>query len=236
VIKGAWARCLAQRAIVVGAVAAATTLVVVAATDAGGPWDQRLGMSAALAPICGALGTLAAVEVAAARGELLALAAVGVAPARAVAGAMLGGVAVGLSGPALVLAGLADLGALFPREAAARHWTPDRDGIVEATLGLRVGADGGLTLLPAAAAPTGLPPAAATFALLAIALAALVVPAWATAARASARRSAVLGGLAAATAIVAFQGVGAGRLPAWVLVAAPVVLAIEAIARSRRVR
>jgi hypothetical protein len=220
----------------VGTVAAATTLVVVAATDAGGPWAQRLGMAAALAPICGALGTLAAVEVAAARGELLALAAVGVAPARAVAGAVLGGVAVGLSGPALVLARLADLAALFPREAAARHWLPDGDGLVETTLGLRVGADGGLTLLPAATTPPAIPPAAAAFALLAIALAAVAVPAWAPLARTSARRSAVLGGLSAAAAVVAFQGVAAGRLPAWVLVAAPATLAIEAIARTRRFR
>jgi hypothetical protein len=213
----------------VGAVAAATALVVVAATDAGGPWSLRLGMTAALLPLCGALGTLAAVQVAAARGELRALAAIGSAPWRAVAGAALGGIAVGLVGPLLAGSGLADLAALFPREAAARSWIADDGGLLETTLGLRVAADGGLSLEAPRSVAAGLPAGALGASLVALAVSALAVPVWVAAGGGSRGRHAAVGGVAVGAAIVAFQGVAAGRLPAWALVTAPAALAVDGV-------
>jgi hypothetical protein len=216
----------------VGAVAAVTALVVVAATDAGGPWRSRLGMTAALAPLCGALGTFAATRVAEARGELRALAAVGVAPWRAVLGALAGGTAVGLLGPVLAATGVADLSALFPR-AAARIWRVDAAAgtLVEVTLGLRVGPHGRLTLEAPSAAGGGLPAGATGWAIVALAVAALASPAWAVLPSGSTARRVGAGGLVVGAAIVAFHAVAAGKLPPATLAAAPLVLGIE-VARA----
>jgi len=223
----AWDRSLGRRAATIGAVAIAVTLLVVAATDAGGPWSLRLGMTAALAPLCGALGTLAAARIAAGRGELVALAAVGADPRRAVLGAVLGGIGVGLLGPLAAGLGLADLDALFPRPGA-RAWVTDAAGLHETTLGLHIGLHGELALEAPRAMISGLPAGAMAFALAALAATALAGPAWLAAPMGSPARRAGVGGAAAAMAIVAFQAVAAGRAPAFVLVAAPLVLLADA--------
>lgn len=233
-----WDRSLARRAATVGAVAAITTLIVVAATDAGGPWSLRLGMTAALAPICGALGTIAAVRVAQARGELRALAAVGVDPWRAAWGAVAGGSAVGLAGTVVALSGVADLGALFPQEGAVRRWVVEGDGraVVETTLGLRLGAGGALSLVSPQAAAAALPAGAMGFAIATIAAAAVGVPAWLGMARGSAARRVLTGGLVAAVAILAFRAVSAGLAPAAALLVAPLLLVGDAAVTVRRTR
>ncbi len=229
-----WDLSLARRAALIGAVALATSLIVVAATDAGGPWSLRLGMTAALAPLCGALGTLTAVRVAEARGELRALAAVGADPWRVVAGAVVGGSAVGLVGPAMAAMRMADLAALFPRAAATRIWVADGEGtgLVERTLGIHIGAGGALVLEAPRVASEALPAVATWFALLALAAAAVACPGWLVMTRNTPRRIAV-GGMAATTTILAFQGVAAGRLPAFVLSFAPAMLMVHALAERR---
>jgi hypothetical protein len=219
-----WDLCLARRAAALGAVTAATALLVVAATDAGGPWSQRLGMTAALTPLCGALGTLAAVRVAAGRGELRALAAVGASPGRVVRGAAFGGSAVGLLGVLVAASGVADLSALFPRPAAARIWAADADGLHELTMGLHVGAHGELAMEAPRAASMGLPAGATLFAVVALVVATVACPAWLAAPVTTVRRRLGVGGAAVGVAIVAFQAVAAGRMPALTLVAAPLVL------------
>jgi len=230
----AYDRSLARRAAAVAGMSALLAGVVVTATDAGGPWSQRLGMTSALAPLCGALGTLAAVRIAAARGELAALAAVGVEPLRAVLGAVLGGSAVGLLGSAVAASGLADLGPLFPRPPAARVWVGEGGALHELTLGLRAGPHGELALEAPRAAIGALSSGVTTFTLLALVLAALACPVWVATAppERSARRAAV-GMTAIVTAVAAFQGVAAARLPAAALVVAPLVLLVDVFLRAR---
>ena len=233
--ENAYDRSLCLRAAAVAALSSLVTLLVVAATDAGGPWTSRLGMTAALAPLSGALGTFAAVRLAAARGELRALAALGVAPARSALGAMAGGIAAGIAGPLAAAAGLADLAPLFPRPLAARIWVAgDAGSLRELTLGLRVGPGGALALEVPRAAVADLPAGAHALAVVALALAAVACPVWIAAVRESpARRAGVLAA-AVGAAVAAFQGVAAGRVPAAVLVVAPIVLLADvAIARGR---
>jgi hypothetical protein len=227
-----WDLALARRAAAIAGVSVLLTLLVVAATDAGGPWSARLGMTAALAPLCGALGALAATRVAAARGELRALAAVGAEPGRVVLGAVGGGSAVGLLGVMVAGSRLADLGSLFPRPMAARSWVAEGGGLRELTLGLHVGADGELMLEAPRAVVAALPAHAGAFTLVALAATALACPAWLAAVSASPARRVGVGAVAVGIAVAAFQGVAAGRVPAAVLVVGPMVLVIDgAIAR-----
>ena len=210
------------------------TLLVVAATDAGGSWPSRLGMTAALAPLCGAVGTLAAVRVAAARGELRALAALGAEPGRVVLGALAGGSALGLLGPLVAASGLADLDGLFPRPPAARLWTIEGVGLHEVTLGLHVGAHGDLALGAPSVVASALAAGTTGFTLAALAAAAIAAPAWLSVARASPARRAAVGAAAVALAIAAFQGVAAGRVPPVALVLGPAVLALDGFYARRR--
>src|SRR5262249_28332236 len=153
-------------------------LVVVAATDEGGPWAQRLGMTAALAPVAGAIGTLAAVRIAASRGELVALAAIGADPLRALLGAVAGGVAVRALGPLLGASGVADPAPLFPAPIAARRWIADGAGLREITLGLRVNADGAIALDAPRALASALPSSVVPLTGVALAAFALACPLW----------------------------------------------------------
>jgi hypothetical protein len=226
----AFDRRLAARAAGLAALALAVAALVIAATDEGGPWSLRLGMLSALAPVAGTMGTLAALSLSAARGELRALAAIGVAPGRASAGAVTGGVMVGLAGPTAAGIGLGDLAALFPRPPVAHRWIVDGDGLRELGLGVRVGARGALALDPPHPASAGaLPPAAVLGAVVMLAAAALVCPAWA-AGQGPARRRAAVAVAAVALSVGAFQGVAAGRLPAAALLAAPLLLLLDGAA------
>lgn len=225
----AWDRALARRAAGIAGVAAVVSLLVVAATDGGGAWPLRLGMTSALAPLCGALGALAATRIAAARGELRALAAIGAEPGRAVLGAALGGSAVGLLGPVIAASGLANLASLFPQPAAVRTWVVEGNGLHEVTLGLHVGPHGSLALEAPRAVAAALPAGAGAFTLVALAMAALACPGWLAAVPSPASRRAAVGAAAVAMAIAAFQGVAAGRVPAVALVAGPGVLVVDAV-------
>src|SRR5262245_23971682 len=138
----AYDRRTGARAAGIAAIAALVAALVLVATDEGGPWALRLGMLAALLPVAGTLGALGAIRVAAARGELRALAAIGVDPWRVSAGAVAGGASVGVLGPLAAALGVGDLAALFPRPVAARRWLVDGDGLRELALGVRVGARG----------------------------------------------------------------------------------------------
>jgi hypothetical protein len=230
----AYDRRLGARAAGIAALALAVALIVIAATDEGGPWSLRLGMLAALAPVAGALGTLGAARLAAARGEVRALAALGVTPGRAAAGAAVGGALVGVLGPVAASLGIGDLSALFPRPALARRWAVDGDGLRELSLGLRVGPHAAITISAPGASPAGaLPGSAAAFAVAALAAAAVACPVWIAAGGPSWRRAAAFAA-AVVAAIGAFQAVAAGRLPPVVLLAAPALLLIDAaIARYR---
>jgi hypothetical protein len=241
-MSAAWDVRLALRAAALAGITALFTLLIIAATDEGAPFARRLGMAAALGPIAGAVGALAAIRIAAGRGELRALAAIGADPPRAARGAVLGAVLIAALGPALAASGLADLGGLFPRPAAAHVWIARDGGMTELTAGLRVEPGGVVARVAATAreAPA-LPAGAALFTVIALGIAAVGVPLWTAAAAAwgagsAARIRVVVGVLALLLAIVAFQAVAAGRLPAAALLGAPLILFLDGAAARYRAR
>jgi hypothetical protein len=243
-VISAWDRRLALRAAALAGITALFTLLVIAATDEGAPLARRLGMASALGPIAGAVGALGAIRLAAGRGELRALAAIGVEPARAARGAIAGGVLLAAIGPALAASGVADLGGLFPRPEAAHVWVARDGGMTELTRGLRVERGGSITITRVAAAPVavaGLPASAAAFTVIALGIAAVGVPLWSAAAAAWGARSAerarvAVGVIGLLFAIVAFQAVAAGRAPPLLLIVAPLILFLDGAAARYRAR
>ncbi len=232
-MSSAWDLRLGRRAAALAGITALFTLLIIAATDEGAPFARRLGMAAALAPIAGAVGALAAIRIAAGRGELRALAAIGADPVRAARGAILGGALIAALGPLLAASGAADLGGLFPRPVAAHVWIASDGGMTELTQGLRVDAGGAVTRVPVVQgeAPT-LPAGATAFTVFALTIAAAGVPLWTAAAAgwgagaATALRSGI-GVAAILVAIVAFQAVAAGRLHPAGLIGAPSLLFLD---------
>jgi hypothetical protein len=130
---------LALRALALGTLVALVAVIVVATTDEGAGWARRAALCAALAPVAGGMGALAAARIARSRGEARALEALGAHPLRALAGAVVGGALLGLAGGAVVVSGVADLEPLFPRPAEARVWLEDPEGgMRERSLGIRL--------------------------------------------------------------------------------------------------
>ena len=241
-MSSAWDRRLARRAAAIAGITALFTLLIIAATDEGAPFARRLGMAAALGPIAGAVGALAAIRIAAGRGELRALAAIGVDPERSARGAIVGGVILAALGPALAASGVADLGGLFPRPAAAHVWIASDGGMTEVTQGLRIDRGGAVARVAATGGePPGLPAGSTVFTVIALAIAAAGVPLWTAAAAAwgagkVAAIRGLVGGIALVLAIVAFQAVAAGRLPAAALVGSPLILFLDGAAARYRAR
>lgn len=240
-MSSAWDRRLGARAAAIGGVAGVFALLVMAATDDGASWARRAAMWGAIAPALGALGTIAAAQVAEARGELRALSALGVAPLRARAGAMAGGALLGFVGCGVAASGQADLGALFPRAAAARVWVAEGEAAMrEVTLGARVGPGGALELVGRPAEARGgrlsegaLPGGARGAVIATLAAASIACPLWIAAAR-SRRGTIVAGVFAVALLIVGFHAAAAGRAhPAWLL-AAPLLLLADALRYGAR--
>ena len=228
-----------MRAAIIAAVTAVATLVILSTTDGGAPWSQRLAMWAALAPVAGAVGVQGAIRMAEARGELRALSAVGAAPARIVAGAVCGGIAVALIGACLAASGWADLEVLFPRPAVARLWAAEGDrGMREMTLGLRIAAGGAFSVTaPFAVEPAGsLSRETFAAAVAALVASAVILPAWA-ALEGPLWRRALAFGVTIVALIVAFQVVAAGRISSAVLLLPPLLPLVElCVAWYRRLR
>lgn len=231
-------RSLARRAGAIAALAALLALVVIATTDEGAPWAVRIGMLAALAPVAGALGALSALRLANARGEIRALAALGVDPARAARGAVLGGVVVSALGPLLARSGLVDLVGLFPRPLRTSAWVTEGEAMRDLTSGIVLRPGGLLDHAPPTLSSLAGPlpyaaPLPATLTTLALALAALAGPLWATTPRRLTGR--LLVGLAALlSTIAAFQGVAAGRFPETTLLIGPALLLVDALSARYR--
>lgn len=234
---GRWDRSLARRAALIAALGFVLIALIVITTDEGGPLVRRLGMIAALGPVAAGLGAFGAARVARDRGEIAALAAIGVDPRRAVAGAAVGAMAVAALGALVAIAGAADLSALFPRPSEPRVWIVEGDRLIERSLGIEVDASGSLTLLPPAPNEAPLPRHARSFAALSILLLAIGCPLWA------ARfgvipllRRAAPAAIALALTLVAFQAVAAGRAPAWTLLVGSLVLLFSGLIERRALR
>jgi len=228
-----WDARVVARGFGVGTLVFALMLLVTAATDEGGlGWAERLSRTLPLAPACAAVGAWGALAPARARGEILALQAVGRSPAQVAAAAVAGGALVAcLAALALLSAPLADGAAFFPRAVRPSAWAWSGAVFVDHARGLRVEADGTpVRMAPdATTALAALPVHGVLAAALAIASAGLALPLLVglalarpgghAAGRATsdgrADAAAVVASAAAVVAtIVLFQAAAVGRVPA----------------------
>lgn len=221
---------LARRTVALGVALGALVFFVMVGTDEGlATLGGRLGRLAALVSLAGGAAAFIATEQARSRGELRALAAAGVSPIKASMGAIVGGAAVGAVGPLLALVRTVDLSPLFPRAVAfGGSWMPQGEAWLESTRGIVVRASGELERVGAAGlvvmAPDPAPRAATVVALV---LAAVAFPLWATARGSTLHRVAVALGVAS-TSVAVFHLVAAGRMPSATLVLPPSLLTLDA--------
>lgn len=225
-------RVLFRRALaaIVGTLGVAA-LVVVATDEATSTPGMRVARLSALAPLLVAVSVLGVAGHARSRGELAALAALGLSPWRAARGAA----CAGLFAAAVVLAALvspwADTSSLFPVVHPPLDWAVDALGSAARASGAVVLADGSITLAAVIPGATSVAPGALA-ALACVAPLALVVPYWAVTPMSPRTR---VGSLAAtgALAIGAFHLVAAARvLPAWSACAVLPLVAVTALSRS----
>jgi len=225
----AFDRRLFWRALGLTLVATVLATAVVAGTDeAQSTWAMRLARLAAFAPGLAGLGTAVSLGHARSRGELRALAALGVTPWRAALGPMLAAWLVGALAIGLVVSPLADVSALFPSLVAPSEWRWQGAALVDAARGLRVEPDGRLQLLPGAQLALGKAAASGWAAGAAVAPLVAVTPTWVSAPMGLAGRVAGLGATLACT-VGLLHAVGANRLGAVWLVACAAPLALQAL-------
>jgi hypothetical protein len=175
-----------------------------------------------------------------ARGEALALEALGRSPAQIAAAAAAGGALVAIAAAMLLGAGgrAVDVEGFFPSATHASAWTWDGSAFVDRIQGLRVGADGApeRAAVEPAAVLAGIPPFGRASAAVATALAGLALPllvARAALVRARALPVALAAGAALAASVVVFQAAAARLVPAWLGVLPGLVLLAEAVRRYR---
>jgi hypothetical protein len=226
---------LARRAAALGvALALLVFLAMVGTDDLVSTHAGRLGRLSALASLAGGGAAFLTVVQARSRGEMRALGAAGLTPARASLGAVVGGSLVGLIGAALALFPGVDLVPLFPRALPAEAgWVSENGVWLDRVRGVRVAADGAVSSA-GVSIPSDLtvstPPLVAT--LIALALAAVALPVWAAAPGALIRRAFVTFAVAS-SAVFVFHLVAAQRIGAMTLVFPPVLLLVDALALHR---
>jgi hypothetical protein len=226
---------LARRSAALGlAIALLLFLTMLGTDDAGGTHASRLGRLAALTSLAGGAGAFLGAAQARSRGEIRALEAIGLTPFRASLGAVMGGAVVGLFGVALALVPGVDLSRLFPRALPAEAiWTREAAGWLDPAHGVHVTAEG----LRWAGAPSYIDratssPAPLAETVVALAVAAVAFPLWATARERLPRRALVCFAVASA-AIFVFHLVAAQRTSAMTLVLPPLFLLVDAVAIHR---
>jgi len=226
---------LARRAAALGlALALLVFLAMVGTDDVASTHAERLGRLSALASVAGGGAAFLTVVQARSRGEMQALGATGLTPARASLGAVVGGALVGLLGAALALFPGVDLMPLFPRALPAEAgWVSENGVWLDGVRGIRVAADGAVSSA-GASRPSDLvlstPPLMAT--LIALALAAVALPLWAAAPGPLIRRAFVSFAVAS-SAVFVFHLVAAHRIGAMTLVLPPLLLLADAVALHR---
>jgi hypothetical protein len=194
--------------------------LVTGATDEGGvSWGERAGRTLPLTPLCATVGAWVALAPALARGEALALEALGRTRAQIAAGAVAGGAAMALLAAAgLGLAGVGVAG-FFPTATHASAWTWTGAAFVDPLHGLRVGVDGAPVRVAAEAGRAlgpipayGRATAAAVTAMAGLALPLLLARALLE--RSRALPLVVAAGLAVGASVLLFQAAAAGHVPA----------------------
>ncbi|HEY1691083.1 MAG TPA: hypothetical protein VGG39_02920 [Polyangiaceae bacterium] len=235
-----WDTRLFARAAAAAVVALALAWLVTTATDEGGvAWGERAGRTLPLAPLCAAVGAWAALAPVRARGEVVALEALGRSTAQIAAAAVCGAAAVAVLAAAAI-AGLhaVDVAGFFPTATHASRWAWVDGAFVDAAHGIRVGADGAAVTVAVAVdrAPSGIPRFGRASAAVVTALAGLALPlllgrtlldrarAWPVVAASAA---------AIAASVLAFQASAAERLPALAAVLPAAALLAFAVRRYR---
>ncbi len=228
-----WDVHLLVRAAGMASAALALGWLLTAATDEGGvSWGERAGRTLPLTPLCAAVGAWGALAPVRARGEALALEALGRTRAQIAGAAVAGSAAVALvAALAMATVHAVSVDGFFPAVTHHDAWRWDgRDGFVDAGRGLRVGGDAAPVATGAEASgpfAQGLPVHARIAASLATALAGaamtmLVGHALVTRRRrprapwtlGPAGRDVVAASVAVAATVILFQAAAARRLPA----------------------
>jgi hypothetical protein len=226
-------RQLFVRSLLAGVLTAAVALAVMLSTDgAGSDPSTRVARLAAMSPIFGAIGSSFAIAHAKARGEQLALTAVGCPPWRVHAAALLAAFAFGWAGAACLASAATDVTALFPSVSRA-GWVQMPDGSwLAVAQGLRVGP--GLNELALTAAWPAQPTGAASrpSVVSAVAFGAIAFPVWLRTHLGWAERICV-GAAVIAALLTTFHYVAAGRCVGWVLLAGPGALLLHVMVRRR---
>jgi len=222
------------RSLLVGVLTAAVALAVMLSTDgAGADPSARIARLAAMAPIFGAIGSSLAIAHAKARGEQLALTAVGCWPWRVHAAPLLAAFVVGWAGAACLASRATDMSALFPAVLHA-GWVQMPDGSwLAIAQGLRVGPGLSDLALTAAVSPQTLVPVPRSSVVSAVALGAIAFPVWLRIQVGWAQRGCV-GALVIAALLTTFHFVAAGRCTGWVLLVGPCALLLHVMARPRQ--
>ncbi|HMJ52149.1 MAG TPA: hypothetical protein VK540_08735 [Polyangiaceae bacterium] len=227
---------LARRTVALGvALGLLIFLGMLGTDDATSTHAGRLGRLSALTALAGGGAAFLALAQARSRGEMRALGATGLTPARASLGAVLGGAVVGLLGVALALVPGIDLTPLFPHALPVEGgWVRENGAWLDHARGVRVAADGWVSRVgsPRAVELTAVSsmPLAAT--LVALVLAAVAFPMWAAAPGPPLRRALVSFAVASA-AVFVFHLVAAHRIGAMTLVVPPLLLLADAVALHR---
>jgi hypothetical protein len=237
---------VALRAAAVAMLTLALAWLVTCATDEGGvSWGERLGRALPLTPVCAAIGTWAALAPVRARGESVALAALGQSPARIAAAAVAGGALAAVAAAvAMFVARRVDVSGFYPMATHASDWLWQGGGFVDRARGLRVEPDG--ALVDAAppqdlAWPNAIPPGGRAAAAIATGLSGVALPmllAHAMLARPAQRTrgkpdralvrsdtgALVAAAITCAACLMCFQAAAARHLPALVAVVPPAAL------------
>ncbi len=202
--------------------------VVVGTDEAFSTWQMRVARMSAFAPALAGVGAGAALAQARARGELRALAALGVSPWRLGLGPMLVGWGVGVVSVGLLSSPLADAAVLFPRVAQSQPWTWHEGLLVNVAHGVQVAGDGHLDVgLGTGMSGAGFA-AGGAVAVLAVGPLAAATPAWVSAPIGAVGRCAVLP-LTLGLTIVLLHAVAAQRLHAAWLVTGALPLGVQAL-------
>ncbi len=228
-----------------GAAIALATLgiafVVTAASDEGGiAWGERAGRALPIAPVCAAVGAWLALAPGRARGEDVALAALGRSPWQRHLAAIAGGAAVAVLAAVVISAvPRVDVRGFYPRAEQAIAWVPVADGFASGDGRWYVAGAGVPRYAERAAAAEGssssLPRGARAAAALATALAGVALPMLAAGVRSRRRAAAALAAVAGTSVltVLAFQAAAAARAPALIAPIVPLLL-LAAVATGYR--
>jgi hypothetical protein len=245
-----WDRAIFVRSAGVATLAVGLAWILTVTTDEGGvSWGERAGRALPLAPLCAAVGVWGALAPIRARGEAIALGALGRTRGEIAASAVAGGATIALiMALAIWTVSAVSLDGFYPTARHADEWRWEGDAFVDPMQHLRVGKDGepvrtpgagsqvpSITPIPAARAAAGLYTAMAGMGTALWCAHAMLAPLGrATMCGAPIPRSAIAAvSISAVATIFLFQAAAAQLIPALVATIPPLMLLVTAVARYR---